>query len=123
MEDKTFVIIMMLINTFLNVSGQLFLKSGMNIIKKMGDLPALDFFIKSFLSPFILIGLLFYFISLLLWLIVLSKAELSFAYPLISLSYVFVMFFSFFFLHESVGILRILGVFLIISGVVFVSRS
>lgn len=123
MESKTFVIIMMLINTFLNVSGQLFLKSGMNIVKKMGGLSTLDFFIKSFLSPFILIGLFFYFISLLLWLIVLSKAELSFAYPLISLSYVFVMLFSYFFLHESVGILRVLGVFLIISGVVFVSRS
>ena len=59
----------------------------------------------------------------LLWIKVLSKVELSYAYPMVSLGYVLVMIFSYFLFKENITPLRIAGVLFIILGVVLVARS
>ena len=57
------------------------------------------------------------------WLIVLSKASLSFAYPFVSLTYALILLFDRFVLQESVSPLRWAGVVLIMAGIVLVSRT
>lgn len=64
-----------------------------------------------------------YGVSLLLWFYVLSKMELSKAYPLVGLGYVFTLLIGHFLLSENINIYRIVGVVLIVCGVFFVSRS
>lgn len=74
-------------------------------------------------NPHFLGGIASYGISLVLWLYVLSKWDLSKAYPLVSLGYVFTAILGYFFLNESLNIYRILGLAFIISGVIFISQS
>ncbi len=116
-------IVLVFINVFLGVVGQFLIKKGMNAIGDTVTKNGLTFFLQAFTSPFVLGGLVFYGVSLLIWLVVLSKVNLSLAYPLISISYVLVLLVSWIFLNEVVPPLRWLGVGLIIAGVFFISRT
>ena len=73
--------------------------------------------------PALVGGLGIFVLSAAVWLIVLSKASLSFAYPFVSLTYVLILLFDRFILREPVSSLRWSGVALIIAGIVLVSRT
>ena len=104
--------------------GQIILKIGTTSYP--GSI-ANDFFssISSFLNilfiPQIFIGLACYAVSALLWIVVLSHLEVSKAYPILGLSYIFVLLLSFFFLGESLTLSKTLGSFFILFGVVLIS--
>jgi drug/metabolite transporter (DMT)-like permease len=68
-------------------------------------------------------GLVLFGVSALVWLVVLSRASLSFAYPFASLTYVLIVLFDRFWLNESVPALRWGGVALIIAGIVLVAQT
>ncbi|KLU60183.1 putative 4-amino-4-deoxy-L-arabinose-phosphoundecaprenol flippase subunit ArnF [Peptococcaceae bacterium CEB3] len=71
----------------------------------------------------IMSGVIIYGLSFLLWIKVLSKVPLSYAYPMVSLGYILIMIFSYFLFHENISLTRLVGILLIIAGVVFVARS
>lgn len=71
----------------------------------------------------IIVGLGLYGLSTILWILALKKVQLSYAYPMVSLGYIFVLAASYFLFHEPVGLLRISGVALILAGIVLVARS
>lgn len=96
--------------------GQLILKTGMNQVGKF-DL------IRSFTNPLVLFGLAFYGASLILWMMVLTKENLSFVYPLVAFSYVVTVTLSRFVLHEPVPSLRWLGLAVIVAGILLVAKS
>lgn len=75
------------------------------------------------LNPFVVAGLLTFVISMASHLVVLSKVELSFAYPFLSLAYVLVAVWSFFFFGENLGAYRVAGIALICVGTVLISHS
>ncbi|MDE6125722.1 MAG: EamA family transporter [Muribaculaceae bacterium] len=68
-------------------------------------------------------GALCYLLSLLFWLGVLSRLELSKAYPMVALGYVFAFVLGWMVLDEPLKPLRILGLVLISMGVIVISRS
>lgn len=108
-----------------NVIGQLFLKHGMN---KIGNFrisldTLLPVFIKAFLNPFVLLGLGCYVTGFLIWLIVLAKAEISYAYPLISLGYVLTAIMGWWLLGENVTWMRMGGIIVTCIGVFIISQS
>ena len=53
----------------------------------------------------------------------LSKVELSYAYPFLSLAYVVVAVYAFFIFHEDLNALRVLGIALICVGTVFIAQG
>jgi multidrug transporter EmrE-like cation transporter len=55
--------------------------------------------------------------------VVLSRVDLSYAYPFLSLAYVVVTAYAYFVFSENVSHLRIAGIALICVGTVLVSRS
>ena len=57
-----------------------------------------------------------------LWMYILKRFELSVAYPLISISYVFGMLAAVFIFHEAVPLTRWIGVGLIMLGVIFLVK-
>ena len=61
------------------------------------------------MNPMVLLGFVFYGLSAALWLIVLTRADLSYAYPLLSMGYVAVVFLSRVFFNEAVTTTRVLG--------------
>jgi multidrug transporter EmrE-like cation transporter len=56
-------------------------------------------------------------------LVVLSKVQLSYAYPFLSLAYVVVGLYSWFFFGEDINLARIAGFGLIIAGTVLIAQS
>lgn len=76
-----------------------------------------------FSSPFLWLGLFLVLLTFVAWSTILSKIDLSVAVPIASFSYILIPLTSAIFLHESVSLLRWVGVFFILIGVVFVSLS
>lgn len=119
-------ILLILFSLSLAVGGQFLLKSGMNQVGRIGGGDVAYYkamFLKTFMHPYIIIGLMMYVISAVSWLVVLSRVNLSFAYPFAGLSYIVVMFISWRFLHEPVSATRLVGAALIGLGVIFITRS
>ncbi len=74
-------------------------------------------------SPLILGGLLLFVISAFLWIIALTRVDLSFAYPLIGTSYILILLFSRIFFGEDVNVFRWVGALLVALGVALISRG
>jgi len=81
-------------------------------------------FLKAvFCSPFLWAGLLTVGVVFIIWSGILSKIDLSVAVPIASFSYILVPIVSIIFLHEKITVLRWLGIFFILAGVILVSLS
>ena len=74
-------------------------------------------------SPFVFIGLCIFVISMASHLFVLSKVELSFAYPFLSLAYVVVAVIAYYLFHEDLNALRVGGIALICVGTVLIAQG
>ncbi len=81
------------------------------------------FLLRAALNPTIIMGLALYGLSVGLWLIVLAKSDVSYAYPFVGLGFVFTALYAATMLHEPMGFSRVGGIVLIVLGVWFVSRS
>lgn len=113
------------LSIFAGVFGQLALKYGMTQLgaQSISASTLTTVFSRIVFSPWILLGLLIYGAGTFFWLMVLSRVDLSFAYPMLSMSYVLIIGSSWMFLGESVSLLRLAGVVTIITGVIFISQS
>jgi len=117
------VILTILACVVLGVFGQLSMKKGMNNVGfvSITDLFGMKFF-EIIFEKYVLMGIVLYMIGSVLWLVVLSQAELSYAYPLISLGYVFTAILAKVLFNESLTFFRMFGIILIVSGVFFIMR-
>lgn len=100
--------------------AQIILKLGIGSADITTGLPG--FFIKTLTSPIVILGLGLYGLGAVLWLIVLSREDVSFAYPLVSFAYVLAIILSAIFLKESVTPARIIGPIFIIIGIFIIAR-
>ena len=73
--------------------------------------------------PAILGGLACYVISVIVWIVALSRVEVSIAYPMLSIGYVVNALLAWWLFGEDVNAQRWLGIGVIIVGVVLVARS
>jgi len=71
----------------------------------------------------IVLGLFLYGISTILWILALKKVPLSYAYPMVSLGYVFVFIASYFIFNEAMNWFKIGGLLFIMAGIVLVAKS
>jgi len=79
--------------------------------------------IHLFSNPYLWSGLCCYALSIGLWLAVLSKVQVSLAYPMLSVGYIIAAVLGYVFLHESLSPHRMLGIGVICLGVVLISRT
>ncbi|MFH0917668.1 MAG: EamA family transporter [Candidatus Omnitrophota bacterium] len=84
---------------------------------------AVEFLKATFVSPFLWLGLFAVVAVFIIWSTVLTKIDLSVAVPIASFSYILVPLVSIIFLHEQITVLRWLGVFFVLTGVILVSLS
>ena len=127
-RSKTVLIGLILISVTLAAVAQLTLKHGMNQVSDYGARPlelgqpvATLQRIASNLSVWV--GLATFAASAMVWLVVLSRASLSFAYPFAALTYVLILLFDQFVLDETVPPLRWAGVAFIGVGIILVSQT
>ncbi|HEC24104.1 MAG TPA: multidrug resistance protein, partial [Chloroflexi bacterium] len=108
------------------VAGQLLLK---RVMMALGPIPALTpselvIVLRALLrQPLLYVAGLVYVFGFALWLVVLSRLELSIAYPVLALTYILVPLASHLFFGEAIPPLRWLGMLVIMIGVVIVGIS
>lgn len=107
----------------LSAVAQVALKIGTRALSSSAgkDLPAVLLSVAS--SPFIWLGLGIYGASVLAWLWVLSKTDVSVAYPFVGISFVLTAVMGAVLLHENVSPLRIAGTALVIFGCILIAKS
>ena len=119
------IFMLILFGVLLNAGAQLMLKSGMNQIghfdfsvnnlvpigfKVMGNIPIIS-------------GLAMYVFSVVVWLLVLSRVQVGYAYPMLSIGYVVNALAAYYLFDEPLSSMRVLGIFVIIAGVYLVAKS
>jgi drug/metabolite transporter (DMT)-like permease len=116
---------LILLTVTLSACAQLVLKLGVAkpLMEKALRGSIADALFAALSSPLIWSGLLIYGLSVAMWLWVLSKVDLSVAYPFVGVSFLITMAFGALLLDESVTPLRIVGTLLITGGCVLVGRS
>ncbi|MCR1933975.1 SMR family transporter [Clostridium tepidum] len=118
------MIYLILTSVFLGALGQILVKYGaVNLTLNFSPTHLLSSILAILKNLPVMAGIISYGVSFLLWIKVLSKVELSYAYPMVSLGYVLIMIFSYFFFKENITPIRILGVAFIMIGVILVARS
>ncbi|MDI3328376.1 MAG: EamA family transporter [Alicyclobacillaceae bacterium] len=108
-----------LVNILLMVAGQACFKIG---VERMGGVTMSNLW-KAAFQPYIVLGLFLYVVSTGLWLFILSRLDLSIAYPLQSLAYVFGVVMAWGLFGEAVPPIRWVGVVVILIGVTLVARK
>ena len=104
----------LLVGVLLNATAQLLLKAGTN---------AMPLGLRLAIEPHILGGLACYVVSVVVWVIALSKVPVSIAYPMLSIGYVVNAIAAWYLLGEAVTPMRLAGIGVIIVGVFMVARS
>jgi multidrug transporter EmrE-like cation transporter len=103
-----------LVGVLLNAAAQLLLKAGTN---------AMPLGIRLALEPHILGGLACYVVSVVVWIVALSRVPVSIAYPMLSIGYVVNAVAAWALLGEALTPMRMAGIAIIITGVFVVARS
>ncbi|MBI3452723.1 MAG: 4-amino-4-deoxy-L-arabinose transferase [Rhodospirillales bacterium] len=116
---------LILLGVLLNAGAQLALKQGM---RQVGHF---DFALANF-GPiglqvagnlFVLFGLVLYVVSVAVWLLVLSRVEVSYAYPMLSIGYIVNAVAAFYLFNENLTAMRIIGILVVILGVYLIARG
>lgn len=116
-------IAIIVLSVVLNCAAQLLMRKGM---LEIGELNITQIFAHIGVlacNLWLWAAVFCYVISILMWLVVLSKVEVSFAYPFLSIGYILAAVGGYAFLGEHLGPTRIAGIIVICIGVVLISRS
>jgi multidrug transporter EmrE-like cation transporter len=109
----------------LNAAAQLLLKAGTNSVGtfafSLGNTVPVGW--KLATEPHILGGLACYVVSVVVWIMALSRVEVSIAYPMLSVGYVVNAIAAWYLFGEAVSATRLVGIGIIILGVYVVARS
>jgi len=116
---------LILLGVLLNAGAQLLLKEGMRRIGhfEFAWVNVAPIALQVAVNPFVLLGLFAYVVSVLVWLLVLSRVEVSFAYPMLSIGYIVNAVAGYYLFQENLSMTRITGILIIIAGVYLVTRS
>lgn len=116
-------LIMLFVVAF-NVCGHVFLKAGMNRLGDTAPAALITNFAKIFFQPMVAFGLFCYVTSVAGYMILLSKTDISVAYPVVtSLAYGAIVVISFFIFKEPFPLIKWFGLGLILIGVLIVGSS
>lgn len=79
--------------------------------------------VLALLNPGVLGGLALYAVGTLTWLTVLSRTDLSLAYPFVALSFIITSVLGWMIFHEALSPARVAGLALVVAGVVLCGRG
>jgi len=125
-EGLLIILFMIALTSLCDTVNQLFLKSTIDSLSfspKFNFIKIFKFIFQLLIKPRLWLSFIFSVISLCIWLLVLSKADLNFAFSADSMHYIFIALASRFILKEKFSCLRWWGTGLIVMGIVLVSLS
>ena len=118
-------LLLILSSVSLNAFAQLFIRKGM---LKIGEI-SFDFeqivkmVLAVFTNVYLLSGMFSYGISIILWMMVLSKVNVSLAYPFSSIGYIITTVLAYLFFNEPITFQKVLGIIIICIGVFVLTQS
>lgn len=117
--------ILLFIGIFIGVIAQLVMKLGMGRHGKVRlSLKRIHRdILRIYFNGFVFTGVFLYLLSFFIWIFVISKIDLSYAYPLVSINFVLVALGSKIFFKEKVSRKRWFSIAVILLGVVLVTMS
>ncbi|WP_346840118.1 EamA family transporter [Microbulbifer sp. SAOS-129_SWC] len=123
MTGVTFSLIMA--GVLLNAIAQLLLKASVSEVGSIGLTidSAWPITHRLISEPWLWLGLCCYGVSVIVWILALSRVDVSIAYPMLSIGYVVNAFMAWWLLGESLGYGKLAGIGIIIIGVIVLARS
>jgi len=122
-QNLLFIIFLIFITDICDTISQLLLKSSINsldlhinTVKKV-----IRLVINLARTPRVLIGFVFSTVSFCIWLFVLTKSDLNFAFSMDSMRYVLIALASVLILKEKINTVRWLGIFAVVCGIMLVA--
>ncbi len=116
-------IVMILASVLLNALAQLLIRKGMLCIGEVGVTSLFANLGVMITNAWLWGAMLSYAVSILLWMAVLSRVEVSFAYPFLSIGYIVAAVVGYAVFNEHLSATRIAGIIVICLGVILISRS
>jgi multidrug transporter EmrE-like cation transporter len=116
-------IILILLSVLLNCAAQLLIRKGMLVEGEVGMQNMLSHLGSMITNVWLWGAMICYALSILLWMSVLSKVEVSYAYPFLSVGYVVSAVAGYALFNENLSPIRIAGIIVICIGVILISRS
>jgi multidrug transporter EmrE-like cation transporter len=114
-----------MLGVLLNAAAQLLLKAGTNRVGEFAF--SLDNLVpigaKLVANPPIIAGLGCYVVSVVVWILALSRVPVSVAYPMLSVGYIVNAFAAYLLFGESITVQKLVGIGFIVIGVFLVARS
>ena len=116
---------LILTGVLLNAAAQIVLKQGMRSIGTFAFTleNLIPIGLRVALNPFVLLGIGFYGISVVVWLMVLSRVDVSYAYPMLSIGYIVAALAGKILFGEPVDFIRWAGIVTICIGVWLITRT
>lgn len=121
-----YLILLILCSVLLSSIAQIVLKTGMSnisVLQAMHTQSAMQAFIAIATNVYVIGGLTLYFASAAVWLLVLARVDVSFAYPFVGLGFVVTMLLAFFINGEVLSTTKIVGTLFIAIGVAIMAQG
>ncbi|MDH6098859.1 EamA family transporter [Anabaenopsis sp. FSS-46] len=114
-----------LLTILFTVYGQIVIKWQVQLAGAFppDNIAKLQYIIKLLLNPWVISSFTCAFLAAISWMAAMTKFDLSYAYPFMSLAFVLVLFLSAIFFKEPVTIPKSLGLGLIILGIIIGSKG
>ncbi len=117
--------LLVLTGVLLNAAAQMLLKAAVSetgsISLSMASVwPVTQ---KLISEPWLWLGLFCYGISVIVWILALSRVDVSIAYPMLSIGYIVNAFAAWWLLGESLNPMKVTGIGIIVLGVIVLARS
>ena len=119
-------VLLLVLSVGFATGGQLMLKAAMTDVGRIGTAQISEpgqTVLRAAREPKLWLGLVLFGVSSVFWLVVLSRVDLSLAYPMVGLSYVIIVALAKLVLDESVPAVRWAGVIIIAVGIALVGFS
>lgn len=125
-DMSTTLILLILCSVLLSSIAQIVLKTGMSnpsVLSTVQAGPSLDMLTAICTNLFVIGGLTLYFASAAVWLLVLARVDVSFAYPFVGLGFVVTMLLAFFINGEVLSTAKVVGTLCIALGVAIMAQG
>ena len=120
------VLILILVSVGMSAVAQILLKTGMSspaIAASLADGRWATVAFSVATNAWVVFGLTLYLLSAVLWLAVLSRVQVSFAFPFVGIGFIVTMFLGWWLMGDTMSLQRVVGTLLIAGGVVLIARG
>lgn len=117
-------ILIIVISISFSSLAHVFLRKGMKCLVDVGGHEGLvNLTVGAMSNGWVISGVVLHVLALAVWLVALSRVEVTFAYPFLALGYVFVGLLAWTWLGESMSLPRVVGMIIVVIGIIVLSRS